>query len=220
VSTQRDPAHLTLEPVTLEGRAVRLEPLTPDHVDALLSVAAGDRETYGFTPVPWDRASMASYVDKAPGHRRDGDQLPFATVSLALGRVVGTTRFYNVAAWDWSAQFPGSAALQRQDRPDVTGIGYTWLDRAAQRTPVNTEAKVLMIDHAFSVWEVRVVRIQTDARNARSRAAIERIGFRLDGIVRADMPAVDGGVRDTAVFSMLPEEWPAHRARLLDRLGG
>jgi RimJ/RimL family protein N-acetyltransferase len=207
-----------MEPITLEGRFVRLEPLDITHVDALLAAAGEDRSTYGFTAVPWDRATMTAYVEKALAHHQAGDHLPFATVGTALGRVVGTTRFYDIDTWDWLRQFPGSEALQRHDRPDVASIGYTWLDAAAQRTPVNTEAKLVMLDHAFGVWEVRAVRIQTDARNARSRAAIERIGFSLDGVIRADMPGSDGTIRDSAVYSMLPGEWPAHRARLLERL--
>ncbi len=99
-------------------------------------------------------------------------------------------------------------------------IGYTWLDPSAQRTPINTEAKLLMMGYAFEEWEVRVVRIQTDARNARSRRAIERLGCALDGVVRAERPAADGGVRDTAVYSMLDREWPGHRQRLAERLQG
>jgi RimJ/RimL family protein N-acetyltransferase len=101
----------------------------------------------------------------------------------------------------------------------VASIGYTWLEPSAQRSPVNTEAKLLMMTHAFEQWEARAVRIQTDARNLRSRRAIERLGCTLDGVIRADRPAADGGVRDTAVFSMLDREWPVHRQRLVDRLG-
>ncbi len=100
----------------------------------------------------------------------------------------------------------------------MAGIGYTWLEPSVQRSPVNTEAKLLMMTHAFERWEVRVVRIQTDARNMRSRRAIERLGCSLDGVIRAERPAADGGVRDTAVYSMLDHEWPAHRLRLVDRL--
>ena len=101
---------------------------------------------------------------------------------------------------------------------DRASIGHTWLDPAAQRSPVNTEAKLLLLAHAFDTWGVRAVRLQTDARNARSRAAIERIGCTLDGVLRADRPAADGSVRDSAVFSMLADEWPAARAALVARL--
>jgi RimJ/RimL family protein N-acetyltransferase len=117
--------------------------------------------------------------------------------------VVGSTRFGNIERWS-------------SDAIDAVEIGWTWLAASAQRTAVNTEAKILMLDHAFGVWRVKRVTLKTDARNARSRAAIARIGGKLDGILRAHMPAADGGVRDSAVFSILAAEWPAHRARLLD----
>ena len=99
-------------------------------------------------------------------------------------------------------------------------IGWTWLAAAAQRTPINTEAKLLMLTHAFETWRVHAVKLNTDARNARSRAAIERIGARFDGVLRAHRPASDGGIRDTAAFSLLEAEWPAAKRHLLARLGG
>jgi RimJ/RimL family protein N-acetyltransferase len=102
----------------------------------------------------------------------------------------------------------------------VTDIGFTWLSASAQRTPVNTEAKLLMMTHAFEVWKVHRVALQTDARNTRSRAAIERIGGRLDGIMRADRPGSDDTVRTSARFSIVASEWPEVRARLAERLGG
>ncbi len=206
------------EPFGLEGRAVHLLPLSLDHVDGLTEAATGDRSSFGFTLVPSDRAAMTGYVERAVAHRAAGDQVPFATRSVALGRVVGSTRFYDVSGWDWTATIPGSAPVERERTADSVCIGHTWLDPAAQRTPVNTEAKLLMMDHAFDVWGVRVVRLWTDARNARSRSAIARLGCRLDGVVRADRPASDGSVRDSAVFSMLSEEWPTARRHLVERL--
>jgi len=137
---------------------------------------------------------------------------------VAEQRIVGTTRFYDLATWNWAEHSPGTDATVRLGRPDVACIGYTWLDPSAQRTPVNTEAKPLMMGHAFGEWGVRVVRIQTDARNERSRRAIERLGCTLDGVIRAERPAADGGVRDSAVYSMLDREWPVHRQRLVERL--
>jgi len=204
----------------LVGTHVRLEPLSPTHVDGLVAAATGDRSSFGFTPVPDDRASMEAFVERALAHAADGDQVPFATVSVALGRVVGTTRFYELEPWDWDGISPGAEAVPAIGAFDRASIGYTWLDPAAQRTPVNTEAKLLMLDHAFTTWGVRAVRLQTDARNSRSRAAIERLGCTLDGILRVDRPAADGEVRDSAVFSMLASEWPAARARLVTRLAG
>jgi RimJ/RimL family protein N-acetyltransferase len=190
----------------------------PEHVDDLLAAATGDRSTFEFTPVPSDRAGMTAYVEKAMAKRASGHHEPYVTWSVAAGRIVGATRFYDLATWDWSSYSPGTDARRRAGRPDVAGIGYTWLEPSAQRTPVNTEAKLLMLTHAFERWEVRVVRIQTDARNVRSRRAIERLGCTLDGVIRAERPAAGGGVRDTAVYSMLDREWPEHRARLVRRL--
>jgi RimJ/RimL family protein N-acetyltransferase len=207
------------DPLILQGRFVELRPMGSDHLEALLAVATRDRSTFEFTPVPWDRASMTVYVDKALAKRESGEHLPFVTFSLAEQRIVGSTRFYDLATWDWAGQPPGAEHLQRTGRPDVASIGYTWLDRRIQRSPVNTEAKLLMIDHAFEGWQVWRVRIQTDVRNARSRAAIERLGLSLDGVLRGDMPGADGTVRDSAVYSMTAAEWPAHRARLEARLG-
>jgi N-acetyltransferase len=207
--------------LTLRGRSVHLLAMEMDHVDGLLAAASGDRSTYEFTPVPWDRASMTAYAEKAIAKRQAGEQLPFVTFSVAMQRIVGSTRFYDLSTWDWSSVRPaGAEPLQRLDRPDVASIGYTWLDPAAQRGPVNTEAKLLMMDHAFEQWQVRRIRIQTDVRNTRSRVAIERLGFRLDGVLRGDMPGADGTVRDSAVYSMLADEWPGHRDRIETRLTG
>ncbi len=206
------------EPFGLEGRTVRLLPLSPDHVDGLLEAATGDRSSFGYTLVPADRAGMTDYVERAVTRRASGEQVPFATWSVGLGRVVGSTRFYDLSPWDWTTSVPPAVSPGRQRTVDSACIGHTWLDPAAQRTPVNSEAKLLMMDHAFDVWGVRVVRLWTDARNARSRSAIARLGCRLDGVLRADRPASDGSVRDSAVFSMLAEEWPSARARLVERL--
>jgi RimJ/RimL family protein N-acetyltransferase len=226
---------------TLEGRHVHLIPLGPEHVDELLEAAGGGRSTFAFTPVPWDRPSMTGYVERAMAKRDSGDHYPFVTWSVDAGRIVGSTRFYDLAVWDWStSRYPsagtpvpeaeagagagrggvGNPGTPSGDRRDAASIGYTWLHPSAQRTPVNSEAKLMMLDHAFGHWGTPAVRIQTDARNARSRAAIARLGFSLDGILRADKPAADGAVRDSAVFSMLADEWPEHRNRLLNRLNG
>jgi N-acetyltransferase len=206
------------EPFTLRGRFVHLLPMQIEHVDGLVTAASGDRSTFDFTPVPADRDAMAEYVEGAIENRLAGEQVPFATFSVAMQRIVGATRFYDLTPWDWSTRSPGAESLQRHHRPDLASIGYTWLDPLAQRTPVNTEAKLLMMGHAFETWQAWGVRIKTDARNRRSRAAIERLGLQLDGVLRADMPAADGTVRDSAVFSMLRAEWPVHRQRLTDRL--
>jgi RimJ/RimL family protein N-acetyltransferase len=133
----------------------------------------------------------------------------------ATGRVVGATRFFNIEFWPWP---PDNVNQRGVDRPDVVEIGWTWLAAAAQRTPVNTEAKLLMLAHAFDHWRVHRVSLMTDARNQRSRNAILRLGARFDGVLRAARPASDGTIRDTAAFSILEEEWRAVRANLEARL--
>lgn len=196
-----------LRPLVLEGSRVRLEPLTAGHAPALARAAAGSRATYGFTLVPEGVASAARYIAEALADQA----LPFATVDRGSGTVVGSTRYFNLERWTWP---PGSPYDRGEDRPDAVEIGWTWLAEPAQRTPVNTEAKLLMLAHAFEVWRVRRVSFNTDARNARSRAAIERLGARLDGLLRAARVAADGGIRDTAAYSIVEAEWPEVRARL------
>ncbi len=204
-----------LAPVTLEGRVVRLEPLVHEHLGPLLAAASGPRDTYGFTTVPGTAEEMSAWAKTAFADRDAGRAMPFVTVQRATGRVVGSTRFGNIEFWPWPAGNP----LQRgADRPDVVEIGWTWLAADAQRTAVNTEAKLLMLTHAFERWRVHGVRLQTDARNERSRNAILRIGARFDGVVRVSRVASDGIIRDTAVFSITEAEWPEARARLQARL--
>jgi N-acetyltransferase len=199
-----------VDDVVLTGRYVRLEPLTVDHVPALAAAAAESRANYGFSWVPEGEGPMTAYVEEALAAQAGGDQLPFATVRRADDRVVGTTRFSDVAPWSW----PTGSPHQRHDRPDVAEIGHTWLAAGAQRTGINTEAKSLMLHHAFDVWEVHVVRLRSDQRNARSRAAIERLGARFEGVRRADRPGADGTIRDSAFYSISRAEWPAVRDRL------
>jgi N-acetyltransferase len=202
-------------PVALEGRWVRLEPLTAEHAPALLQAASGPRDTYGLTLVPGTVAETAAYIETALGEQAARRSLPFATVDRATGRVVGSTRFLNIEYWAWPE---GSAHQRGVERPDVAEIGATWLAASAQRTAINTEAKLLMLTHAFEGWRVHRVSLMTDARNRRSRDAILRLGARFDGVLRAARPASDGAIRDTAAFSILEAEWPAVRAGLEARL--
>lgn len=213
VGAERKPTQV--RPVTLEGRFVRLEPLTMAHVAGLLVAAAGPRETYGFTLVPQDEAETRAYVEAALGEQEAQRALPFATIDRASGLVVGSTRLLNIEFWPWP---PGNVNQRGADRPDVAEIGWTWLAASAQRTPINSEAKLLMLTHAFDRWRVHRVSLMTDARNLRSREAIMRLGARFDGILRAARPASDGTIRDTAAFSILDSEWPAIRTRLHARL--
>jgi len=205
-----------LPPVTLRGRCVRLEPLSADHADALwAAVAHVPRETFALSCLPATPEEMRAYVAAALAGAATGAALPFATVDARAERVVGCTRFGNVERWTWS---PGHAQQRGHDRPDAVEIGWTWLTPAAQRTAVNTEAKLLMLTHAFEGWGCHRVTLKTDARNVRSRTAIERLGAKLDGVLRAHLPAVDGGIRDTALYSILAAEWPAVKAALAARL--
>ena len=204
-----------VRPVILEGRWVRLEPLTRAHAAGVLAAASGARDTYGFTLVPGTEAETAAYIDGALGEQETGRTLPFATVDRARDVVVGCTRLFNIEFWPWP---PGNANQRGAERPDVAEIGWTWLAAAAQRTPINTEAKLLMLAHAFDHWRVHRVSFMTDARNQRSRNAIMRLGAGCDGVLRAARPASDGTIRDTAAFSILEAEWPAVRANLEARL--
>lgn len=212
VEVERGPS---VAPVTLEGRWVRLEPLSRSHAAGVLAAASGARDTYGFTLVPGTAAETTAYIDGALAEQDAGRALPFATVDRARGAVVGCTRLFNIEFWPWP---PGNANQRGADRPDVVEIGWTWLSDAAQRTPINTEAKLLMLTHAFDHWRVHRVSLMTDARNERSRNAILRLGARFDGVLRAARPASDGAIRDTAAFSILEAEWPAVRANLEARL--
>lgn len=204
-----------LEPVVLEGRHVRLEPLAPGHVAALLAAARGPRDTYAFTTVPDTEPAMRVYVEEAFRMHAEGRALPFATVDRKAARVVGSTRFGNVEFWSWP---PGNPHQRGTHLPDVAEIGWTWLAADAQRSAINTEAKLLMLTHAFERWRVHRVSLMTDARNVRSRNAILRIGAKFDGVLRGNRVAVDGGIRDTAAFSILEAEWPAVKAALEARL--
>jgi RimJ/RimL family protein N-acetyltransferase len=194
----------------LEGSIVRLEPLEPTHVPRLLEASNEDPSLYVWTIVPQTRAAMEAYVEVALAGRVQGSMVPFAIVRRADQRVVGSTRFMNVERWAWPPEHPERARLT----PDVCEIGTTWLARSAMRTAINTEAKYLLLAHAFEAWRVHRVSLRTDRRNAQSRAAIERIGARPDGVVRCDRPGVDGAVRDSAVYSIVAAEWPDVRDRL------
>ena len=141
--------------------------------------------------------------------------MPFATIDRETKRVVGSTRFGNIESWDWSV---GSPHQRGAHLPDVVEIGWTWLAPDAQRTGINTEAKLLMLTLAFESWRVHRVSLRTDARNERSRVAIARLGAQFDGVIRVEKVAYDGAVRDTAYYSILDSEWPAAKDKLAARL--
>jgi N-acetyltransferase len=205
-----------VQPITIEGAFVRLEPLTLAHAKGLAEAATGPRETYTFTWVPDGYYEAREYIAERLHEQAEGSALPFATVDRRGGSVVGATRFMRIEYRDWP---PGNSNQRGPEYPDAVEIGGTWLAAEAQRTAINTEAKLLMLSHAFEVFRVHRVNLTTDARNQRSRKAIERLGCRFDGVLRAYKPGSDGSIRDTAWFSMLESEWPAAKAALLARLG-
>jgi N-acetyltransferase len=198
----------------LEGAHVRLEPLERAHIPGLLSAAGRELELYQWTSVPQTLTDMAQYVASALAARAAGTAFPFATLRLADGAVVGSSRFFDIERW---ARPEGLAAARRRG-PDGCEIGYTWLAPHAIRTAINTEAKLLMLTHAFEAWGVQRVCFHTDARNERSRNALARIGARFEGVLRAHRLAADLTPRDSARFSIIAAEWPVVKEQLRARL--
>ena len=141
---------------------------------------------------------------------------------LADQRVVGSTRFLDLDVFAWPSPWPPGVSAGPEPSagrpPSVAEIGSTWYAASAQRTGVNAACKLLMLTHAFDVWEILRVTLKTDARNAASRGAIERLGAQYEGVRRAHFPAQDGGIRDTAYYSVIASEWPEVRAGLRRRL--
>ena len=201
-----------LSVAALSGRYVLLEPLLSDHVDEIAAAAGGDRSSFGYTQVPDGSDEAAHYVRWLLDDAAHGRAAPFVQRRADDGAIVGCTRFLN-PLWP----------LGRVD-PDEVEIGGTWLSAAAQRTPINSEAKLLLLTHAFDVWKAQRVAICTDARNAQSRRAIERLGATFEGVMRRHRRSTRAGegasLRDTATYSIIVDEWPAIEARLqsfLDR---
>jgi RimJ/RimL family protein N-acetyltransferase len=192
-------------PPRIKGNTLLLEPLRYDHVPGLLAAAAGGADLYRWSPVPQDEAAVRRYVEAAVAARDSETAVAFAVVRLEDGAVIGSTRFWNLDYWAWPDPKPA---------PDTCEIGYTWLSRDAIRTGANTEMKRLMLTHAFEVWQVRSVCLHTDARNQRSRDAMQRIGARFEGILRSHRLGADLNPRDSVRFSITAADWPAVRLRL------
>ena len=191
----------SLTPVVLEGQHVRLEPLTLSHLNALAAVGLDD-DLWRWTPRQIrSRDDLAAYVQEALDGQACGEMLPFATVERASERVVGSTRFGNVALPHRRVE-----------------IGWTWVARPWQRTAVNTEAKLLMLRHAFGPLGCHRVELKTDALNERSRRAILRLGAVEEGTLRKHIVNASGRVRDTVYFSITDDEWPEVEAGLVARL--
>jgi RimJ/RimL family protein N-acetyltransferase len=197
------------EAPVLEGRRVRLEPLGPRHVAALAVAASQSQESYGYTVVPVTVDEVADYVDQLGGLAATGRLVPYAQIDRQSGRAVGATAF-----WDPRCLEDG--------RLYAVEVGFTWLAASAQGTGINTEAKYLLFRHAFEEWGVARVDMKTDARNTRSRAAIESVGARFEGVLRnisrSWAPGEEGMLRDSAIFSIIDTEWPACRRLLESKL--
>jgi RimJ/RimL family protein N-acetyltransferase len=195
-----EPVSRWIEPLTLEGRHVRLEPLAPAHVPGLQAATAdGELWRLWYTSVPAPD-EVAAYVEKALALREAGSALPWAVLD-GDGRVVGSTRFGNIDA----------------DNRRVE-IGWTWYARRVQRTALNTEAKLLLLGHAFEALECAAVEFRTSWFNHASRAAIARLGARQDGVLRNHMRMADGSYRDTVLFSIIATEWPMVKRHLQFKL--
>ena len=194
-------APLQIQQVTLQGRHIRLEPLTLNHLDGLCEIGL-DPDLWRWIPAPVkSRDDMRDYIRLALQWQTDGTALPFATVDQSSGRVVGSTRYMNI------------------DKPNRhVEIGATWIGRPWQRTVVNTEAKYLMLCHAFETLGCFRVELKTDALNQQSRNAILRIGASQEGIFRKHVVCSDGRLRDSVYFSIIDSEWPSVKARLEEKL--
>src|SRR5713226_3618815 len=188
---------MMVAPVTLAGRHVRLEPLAKAHLAGLVQVGL-DEELWRWIPTPVrTQEEMAAYIETALNEQARGVSLPFAIIDRATGRAIGSTRYGNI---------------DRTHRR--VEIGWTWVAREWQRTAVNTEAKYLLLRHAFETLGCIRVELKTDSLNEKSRAAILRIGAREEGIFRNHMIAANGRIRHTVYFSIVDSEWPAVKARL------
>ncbi len=192
-----------LEPVTLTGGLVVLEPLTHDHHDGLVEAARdGSLWKLWYTSVPTPEG-MRAEIERRLGQQLLGDMLPFTARRRSDGRVAGMTTFLHVD--------PATPRVE---------IGSTWTARSAQRTGLNAESKLLLLTHAFDVLGCTVVEFRTHWHNRQSRKAIARLGAKQDGVLRSHQRMPDGSLRDTVVFSVLDTEWPAVRAGLRHRLTG
>jgi len=189
------------QPTLLEARGIRLEPLTPDHRDALATaVADGRLWELWFVATPEPEA-METYIDDALKGQREGNMLPWVVRDLATGDIIGSTRYHDI--------------VPRIDRVE---IGYTWYGQSRQRTHVNTTCKLLLLSHAFDTLGCKVVGLRTDSFNFRSQRAIEGLGAKKDGVLRHYGIRKNGTPRDIVMYSILLTEWPDVRRHLELRL--
>ena len=200
-----------LDVPALHGALVRLERLSGQHADELAAAADHDRSAFDFSWIPHGNAEAREYVRTQLGRARRGELVPFAQVRTDDGRAVGSTSYFNFRS------LPGAAA------PFAVEIGFTWLAATAQRSGINIEAKLLLLSHAFEQLGVARVDFKADARNERSRRALEGLGARFEGVLRSFGPSWAPGerglLRDSAMYSVIAPEWPSCQDHLLKRLG-
>lgn len=193
--------HSKLVPIVLEGSVIRLEPLTSSHLDSLCAVGL-DPELWKMTLTNVQtREEMQSYIEAALRAQEQGTALPFVIVERATGTVVGSTRYMNID--------PPNRKLE---------IGSTWVAKRWQRTAVNTEAKYLLLRHAFEEWGCLRVEFKTDVLNTQSRNALLRIGAKEEGVLRKHQITQTGRVRDSVYYSIIDTEWPEVKRRLEKKL--
>ena len=192
---------ITISPITLEDRGVRLEPLGPEHADDLIAAASDGRlwELW-FTSVP-EPDQVRRYIAEAQAGQAAGHMLPWAVRELTEGRIIGTTRYHDIVA-----------VIDRVE------IGWTWYALTWQRSAVNTTCKLLLFQHAFETLGCKVVGLRTDNFNFRSQRAIEALGAKRDGVIRHHYARRDGSVRDSVMYSVLATEWPDVKRHLITRL--
>jgi RimJ/RimL family protein N-acetyltransferase len=191
------PLPTPLPPVTLEGRLVRLEPMSADHLDGLARVAF-DPDLWRWTIArPTDRAGLEAWMATAMANRAAGSELPFVTIDLPSGRPIGSSRYLSIV--------PEHLRLE---------IGWSWVARDLHRSGANREAKLLMLTHAFDVLGCNRVEFKTDSLNEKARAALLGIGATFEGIFRNHMVMPEGRLRHSAYYSVTKEEWPAVKASL------
>lgn len=201
---------------TLTGTLVRLEPLGPEHAaGALAALRSSPTEWFalGGGPKP-EASSVDAWIRAAEADAQVNGAVPFAIIRRSDDRFVGSSRFWQVETWTW----PEGSEFYGRTTPDVCEIGHTWVTADTAGTGVNIEAKLLMLEQAFDVWDVHRVFWRTDVRNEVSRRAILALGALFEGVRRADKVGADATVRDSAYYSMIRSEWPARRELLERRL--
>jgi len=201
-----------ITPITLTGSHIRLEPLDSRHKNALIAACTGDPSLYEWSQVPKTEEGFDRYIEQALAWRKMGHALAFVIVRLSDETVVGSTRYFSIERWAWPEEHP------RHGKIDGTEIGYTWLAKSAVRTPVNTEAKLLLLTQFFEGWEGLRVCFHTDVRNTRSAAALERLGAKCEGTLRSHRLAVDLIARESLRYSIIAQEWPAVKKGLMGKL--